>query len=112
MIAQDKPLAALLQDVEKEFARFVYLRKDLKCDPSQRRKARKRLAKMRRQRSLCGITIAKIKDYDGLKFYLTDESWILFRLSGTEPILRIYAESNSATKTRRLISEGARILNL
>jgi alpha-D-glucose phosphate-specific phosphoglucomutase len=110
MIDQGKSLAALLQEVENEFARFVYLRKDLKCTPNQRPKVRKRLTRMRRQRSFCGIAIAKIKDYDGLKFCLNDSSWILFRLSGTEPILRIYAESGSATKTRRLIAEGAKIL--
>ena len=56
--------------------------------------------------------INKVKDYDGLKFYLAGESWILFRLSGTEPILRIYAEAESLAKTRKLITAGKNILSL
>ncbi|MBU4141076.1 MAG: hypothetical protein KKA80_04210, partial [Candidatus Omnitrophica bacterium] len=46
------------------------------------------------------------------KLCLAGGSWVLFRLSGTEPLLRIYAESSSLAKTKRLIAEGKRALSL
>ncbi len=110
MIAQNKSLAALLKDMQKEFGRFFYLREDTKCASGDKDKARRRLASLRKRKTFSGTKIKRVKDYDGLKFYLADESWILFRLSGTEPVLRIYAESGSLNRTRKLIAEGKRIL--
>lgn len=40
--------------------------------------------------------VTSSEDIDGYKFHLNDESWVMFRASGTEPVLRIYAESNSS----------------
>ena len=111
MLAENKSIMALLKETAKEFGRYFYLRKDLKCPPQDKDKVRARLANLRKRKSFLRIKINKVKDYDGLKFYLDDGSWILFRLSGTEPLLRIYAESSSLTKTKRLIAEGAKILS-
>lgn len=48
----------------------------------------------------------EIKDYDGIKFIWDDDSWLLLRISGTEPVLRIYAESGSKAKTQKLLALG------
>ena len=106
MTAQTKSLGSLLKDIEKEFGRYVYLRKDLKCEPGKKKKIKLKLLRLRRQRIFAGIKVSRVKDYDGLKFYLVDGSWILFRLSGTEPVLRIYAESDSQALTKKLIAAG------
>lgn len=45
-----------------------------------------------------------IKDYDGVKLELADDSWIMVRASGTEPILRAYAESKSPKRTKELLA--------
>lgn len=110
IIASQKPLTTLLKEVQEEFGRYFYLRKDIRCLSGDKEKVRKKLANLSKKGSFLSIRINRIKDYDGLKFYFADGSWILFRLSGTEPILRIYAESDSLTKTRKLIAEGERIL--
>jgi len=112
MIANGKTLAGLLEDMQREFGSCVYLRKDIKCLSVDRLKIRQRLASLRKKKSFFGTTIRRIKDYDGLKFSLADGSWILFRLSGTEPVVRIYAESSSLSRTKKLIAEGARKLSL
>ena len=44
---------------------------------------------------------------DGTKLMFKDESWILFRQSGTEPMLRIYAEATSVPKMQHLLESGA-----
>ena len=112
LLAENKSIEALLEETEKEFGRYFYLRKDLKCLPQDKDKVKTKLANLRKRKSFLRIKINKIKDYDGLKFYLAGGSWILFRLSGTEPLLRIYAESDKITKTRKLIAEAKKALNL
>jgi phosphomannomutase len=112
LIAQKKTLEDLLEDMEDEFGKYVYLRKDIKCRPQEKPKVTSRLARMRGKKTFSGSKVNRIDDYDGLKFYLSGNSWILFRLSGTEPILRVYAEAESAAKAKKLINEGVKALSL
>ena len=48
---------------------------------------------------------------DGLKFILEGGSWLLLRLSGTEPVMRIYAEGRQQAETERSINSVQEILN-
>jgi len=43
---------------------------------------------------------------DGVKYLLADESWLLIRPSGTEPVLRVYAEARSPEGVERLLEFG------
>ena len=45
---------------------------------------------------------------DGFKYYLDDESWLLIRFSGTEPLLRVYTETTSKERVATLLELGAR----
>lgn len=112
MIASKSSLLDLWNDMQQEFGSFYYLRKDLNCPVYNKNRVKAKLKAIQGMKTFSGLKIKKVKDYDGLKFYLDDGSWILFRLSGTEPILRIYAEADRLTKTRKLINEGERILKL
>ncbi len=58
---------------------------------------------------LAGVKIAHISDQDGVKYILSDNSWLLVRPSGTEPVLRIYAESHSDEQVQLLLSAGAQM---
>lgn len=110
MLVQEKSLKSLLEDMEDEFGSYFYLRKDIKCLLHDKNKIKTKLDKLRKKKTFLSKKITLIKDYDGLKFYLEDESWILFRLSGTEPLLRIYAESSTLLQTKRLIAQGGKIV--
>lgn len=57
-----------------------------------------------------GITITSINESDGLKFQLKDGSWLLIRPSGTEPKIRIYAESDSVEHADLLVHAGENFL--
>lgn len=59
--------------------------------------------------TLAGTSVQHIGDRDGVKFTLADNSWLLIRPSGTEPVLRIYAESHSDEQVQQLLAEGARL---
>jgi alpha-D-glucose phosphate-specific phosphoglucomutase len=61
--------------------------------------------------SLCGTPVAAVSDRDGVKFILQDNSWLLIRPSGTEPVLRIYAESHSDKQVQALLHAGAEVAN-
>jgi phosphomannomutase len=48
----------------------------------------------------------ELKAYDGVKFIAEDSSWLMLRGSGTEPILRIYAEGRSEADVKKLLRVG------
>jgi phosphomannomutase len=56
---------------------------------------------------VAGVPVRQVSDRDGVKFGLADNSWLLIRPSGTEPVLRIYAESHSDAQVQRLLEAGA-----
>jgi alpha-D-glucose phosphate-specific phosphoglucomutase len=63
----------------------------------------------RAPRELAGVPVENISAQDGVKYILGDNSWLLIRPSGTEPVLRIYAESHSNEQVQRLLEAGAQI---
>jgi phosphomannomutase len=58
---------------------------------------------------LLGSPLADMKTYDGVKFICQDTSWLMLRGSGTEPILRIYAEARTAADMQKLLKLGIRL---
>ncbi|MGC1422867.1 MAG: phosphoglucomutase/phosphomannomutase family protein, partial [Terracidiphilus sp.] len=66
--------------------------------------------------SIAGMPILRQETLDGVKFYLDNpeakskanaaETWILFRASGTEPLMRIYTESTSKEAVAKLLESG------
>ncbi len=67
-----------------------------------------------------GISVESVGPYpvlgishmDGTRFSLEDDNWLLLRFSGTEPLLRIYAEADTPEKARELVRLGGRMLGL
>jgi phosphomannomutase len=56
--------------------------------------------------------VIKIDITDGFRFFLADGSWLLIRFSGTEPLVRLYAEAESLEKVRRLLNEGKKLVGV
>ena len=95
----------ILQSVEKEFGKLYYVRNDLTYPNELKPKLFARL-KDDPPKSYDGHKIKEVKSQDGVKFILDDDSWLLFRLSGTEPILRIYSEATSQPLAESLVKQG------
>ena len=53
--------------------------------------------------TLAGARVVRIRDDDGFKFYLDDGSWVLMRMSGTEPLMRVYSEAPTPERVAELI---------
>ena len=58
---------------------------------------------------IAGHKIAEISTSDGVKYILEDDSWLLIRPSGTEPVLRVYAEGRSEETVKGLLDYGETI---
>ncbi len=59
-----------------------------------------------------GAAVRRRNELDGFKHYLDDESWLLIRFSGTEPLLRVYTETTDPDRMRALLHVGARAVGL
>jgi len=56
-----------------------------------------------------GVKVERIDSSDGFRFILADTTWLLIRFSGTEPLLRIYAESDSMERVETLLASGRKV---
>jgi len=94
--------------------RFFYGRNDREVKPFAKADLVERLI-ANRPSALTGSLVAQVSNRDGVKFTLTNNSWLLIRPSGTEPVLRIYAEAHSHEAVTTLLAEGTvlaqRVLN-
>lgn len=61
-------------------------------------------------KSIGSRAVVRTETVDGFKFYLNDDEWIMVRASGTEPVLRIYAQTPSTSQSRTLLEEAAKSL--
>ncbi len=96
---------ALLADVMAEIGPFNYARNDFKVQPFEKKTLVAKLVDLAPER-LAGIPLASINTRDGVKYLLTDDSWLLIRPSGTEPVLRVYAEAHTDDAVNVLLAEG------
>ncbi|MEE9201939.1 MAG: phosphoglucomutase/phosphomannomutase family protein, partial [Dehalococcoidia bacterium] len=103
-----KPLSALVDYLHQKVGRHYYRREDFHFPPSQREPIRKRLEQARPQ-TLDGLSVASRDTRDGFYFLMADGSWLLIRFSGTEPLMRVYAESIQPQQVERLLAAGKRL---
>jgi phosphomannomutase len=59
--------------------------------------------------SIGGEKIAEISTLDGVKYIMADDSWLLIRPSGTEPVLRVYAEGRTHQMVKELLGYGNQV---
>jgi alpha-D-glucose phosphate-specific phosphoglucomutase len=101
-----KRLGELVEMLHREFGEHHYGRVDLTLRDGQKEKAIARFADQKFSH-LLDWPIVRREDLDGVKVYLGDIGWAMIRASGTEPILRVYAETTRAETTRRVLEEIA-----
>ncbi|MEK7685190.1 MAG: phosphoglucomutase/phosphomannomutase family protein [Verrucomicrobiota bacterium] len=108
LATERKPLPRLLARLVKEFGPHEYARLDAYF-PLEKRAALMEFCKSRPPVKLDASPVVEVKSYDGVKFMARDGSWLMLRGSGTEPVLRIYAEAASAAAAGRLLQLGVRL---
>jgi phosphomannomutase len=103
-----KPPSEMVRDLHREFGEFYFGRRDLHMEVSRGKALVAELAE-KTPAEVAGYRVESISTMDGTKLIFDDESWLLFRQSGTEPVLRIYAEATSVEKMNALLDEGCAI---
>ncbi|WP_309716632.1 sugar phosphate nucleotidyltransferase [Armatimonas sp.] len=101
-----KSLPELLSELTEEVGPHEYLRINLRPTPAQMHRIHTALQGFR-ETHLAGAEIAAIRRRDGTRLDFTDGSWLLLRPSGTEPLVRVYAEAATRTRARELTEAGA-----
>ncbi len=106
MAMEKKSLKELCEELDQEFGMHRYMRRDVKVTPQMKTSIL----------TACEKTPKKLGRYevidtdltDGFKFFV-DGGWLLIRASGTEPLIRFYAEAESLGKVNELLDEGLKL---
>jgi phosphomannomutase len=98
-----KPLSQIIDAMDQEFGALHYDRRDLNrpMEVCARLIERVRAGELN---AAFRSTFASLEEKDGVKLNFADGSWILFRKSGTEPIIRIYCESPDAMQVSEMLN--------
>jgi phosphomannomutase len=102
------PPSEMLAELHREFGEFHFARKDLHVETASGQEFVDALAK-NPPLELATYDVIGVETMDGTKLLFDDESWLLFRQSGTEPVLRIYSEATSVEKTNDLLAAGEKL---
>jgi alpha-D-glucose phosphate-specific phosphoglucomutase len=111
LLYQKKPLSQLISELMKSVGFCYYQRLDKEITSSQRDE----LIGWLKANSLPAIgkrQVVKRETKDGFKFFFKSGGWLILRPSGTEPVVRIYAETASIKDTCELIKDGQELLQL
>ena len=105
MAARKKRLEEQIAELMAEFGPHEYQRVDLHPEPAKMPAVVKSLTEDNPD-EIAGLKVEKIDRTDGTKFFFANDAWLLLRASGTEPVVRVYAESSSQEKVSELIAAG------
>ena len=108
LAVSNRPLRKLLEMLEKRYGPHHYARIDTHF-PLEKRAALMEYCKTHPPTKLAGSKLKDLKSFDGVKFIAENGAWLMIRGSGTEPILRIYAEATSKAEASKLLALGKKM---
>lgn len=101
-----KTLSELVQSLEDEIGVFNYDRIDLRLARPVAKKDMMNYLIQNAPAEIGSAKVAEVSTKDGVKYILEDDSWLLIRPSGTEPVLRVYAEAHTPEQVKALLGYG------
>jgi alpha-D-glucose phosphate-specific phosphoglucomutase len=111
MVKTGKKPSQLLAYLFSKVGAHYYDRIDTRCTPAERDAVADRVLNARPQ-TIGGLKVAGLDTTDGFKFSLGEDGWVLIRLSGTEPIVRVYTETTHQDKVQAILQDGLKIAGL
>ena len=112
MVSTGKTPSELLEYLLSKVGAHYYHRIDVKFPADKRQAVIDRLKNNLPER-INEVKVARLDTYDdGYRFTLADGAWLLIRPSGTEPLIRIYAESDSTDRVEKLLEYGKKLAGL
>jgi phosphomannomutase len=108
MVRTGKDPSELIEYLYSKVGPHYYQRVDIKFDEKERGSVVERV-RNHAPESIDNVKVLKIDTTDGFRFNLADNTWLLIRFSGTEPLLRIYTETDSPERVERMLKLGREI---
>jgi phosphomannomutase len=108
VVTKGKSPSEMVKEMHREFGEFYFGRRDIHCEVRRGQSLVSQLAATPPTK-VAGFPVIDVENLDGTKLLFEDESWLLFRQSGTEPALRIYSEATSVVKMNSLLDEGEQL---
>jgi phosphomannomutase len=105
MVSTGRTPSQLLAYLFSKVGPHYYNRRDLHFPEEKRQNIISRINQHKPDR-IDGSRVARFDTIDGFRFTLEDQSWLLIRFSGTEPLLRVYAETNSQDRVEKMLDFG------
>ena len=109
MVARSgKKISQLTEEMHREFGHYYSKRVDLKLTPQLRETLMEKLANPPDR--LDGMEVRDVNTTDGVKLIFNEQTWLLFRMSGTEPVARLYAEGCSPRDLKHVLDAGRKFV--
>ena len=110
LIAQSgKTLQGLVEDLLADVGPAFYERTDLRLSRPVAKKEMTEFLTKQAPAEIGGEKVNEISQRDGVKYIMADDSWLLIRPSGTEPVLRVYAEGRTQVMVKALLGYGEQV---
>ena len=107
--AAKKPLHEMVNDLLEDVGPAFYERSDLRLSRPVAKAEMTDFLTKQAPAGIGGEKVSEISTRDGVKYILSDDSWLLIRPSGTEPVLRVYAEGRSQEMVKALLEYGEHV---
>ena len=111
LVESGKSLLEMIAELKQEYGNYFYQRFDYHFENNNKKKRLINKVSKLQIKSIGNISIINYDNIDGLRLHFMN-GWLLFRFSGTEPLLRIYCETWKTNKTEELISAALNLLDL
>lgn len=111
MVKTGKTQSQLLKYLFSKVGPHYYDRIDTRCTPEQRDAVWERAVNAK-PATIGGLKFTSLDTTDGFKFMMGDDGWMLIRLSGTEPIVRVYTETTHQDNVEAILQDGLKIAGL
>jgi phosphomannomutase len=104
--AANKPLIEMVDDLIEDVGPALYERADLRLSRPVAKAEMTDFLTKKAPSEIGRQKVDEISQRDGVKYIMADDSWLLIRPSGTEPVLRVYAEGRSSEMVKALMAYG------
>ena len=110
MAQHNMSLGALVEDMFEKIGRLEFARRGLALSEEQMDRFRTEIMPVYEAEEICGKRVVDVDRRDGVKFLLEGDAWVMMRPSGTEPLVRVYAEAATTEEVDELLDEAAKIV--
>ncbi len=107
--AAKKPLTELVGALMEEVGPAIYERVDLRLSRPVAKAEMTNFLTQQAPKEIGGQKVDEVSQRDGVKYIMADDSWLLIRPSGTEPVLRVYAEGRTQQMVKALMGYGQKV---